>query len=64
MSLAAEPGAESWVVRGQETYEGLVKGSLSLGFESTAASRASSTSWANVKAEAMEFSAFRTASRA
>jgi hypothetical protein len=45
MSLAAEPGAESWVVRGQETYEGLVKGSLSLGFE---ASAASSTSWAKV----------------
>jgi hypothetical protein len=57
-------GVESRAVRCQDIDEGLANGSWRLDEEALAASRASPTNWANVREEAMEFSALRTASRA
>jgi hypothetical protein len=57
-------GVECRVVRYQDIDEGLANGFWRLDAEALAASRASPTSCANVREEAMEFSALRTASRA
>ncbi len=57
-------GVECRAGRRQDTDEGLANGSWSLDLEALVASSASPTSCANVRAEAMEFSAVRTASRA